>query len=56
MSPFKSSKQRAWMHANKPEMADRWEREEHSSNMPMKKKVKPMMNDMPRKHAKRMDM
>lgn len=25
--PFKSSKQRAWMHANHPEMAKRWEKE-----------------------------
>jgi|TARA_R100001530_G_scaffold26562_1_gene21293 hypothetical protein len=26
--PFKSEKQRKWMHANKPEMAKRWEKEE----------------------------
>ena len=25
--PFKSDKQRKWMHANKPEMAKRWEAE-----------------------------
>ena len=25
--PFKSEKQRKWMHANEPEMAERWERE-----------------------------
>lgn len=24
--PFKSSSQRRWMHANEPEMAERWER------------------------------
>ena len=24
--PFKSEKQRKWMHANEPEMADRWEK------------------------------
>jgi len=24
--PFKSKKQRAWMHINKPEMAKRWEK------------------------------
>ena len=24
--PFKSKKQRKWMHANKPKMAKRWER------------------------------
>ena len=26
--PFKSEKQRRWMHANKPEMAKKWEKEE----------------------------
>jgi len=26
--PFKSEKQRRWMWANEPEMAERWEREE----------------------------
>jgi len=26
--PFKSQKQRRWMHANEPEMAERWEKEE----------------------------
>lgn len=25
--PFKSKKQRAWMHSNKPEMAKEWEKE-----------------------------
>tara|TARA_R110002020_G_C15734952_1_gene724497 strand:+ start:234 stop:362 length:129 start_codon:yes stop_codon:yes gene_type:complete len=25
--PFKSKKQRKWMHANKPKMAKRWEKE-----------------------------
>ena len=25
--PFKSDKQRKWMHSNKPEMAKRWEKE-----------------------------
>jgi len=25
--PFESEKQRRWMHANKPEMAKRWEKE-----------------------------
>ena len=25
--PFKSKKQRAWMHKNKPEIAKRWEKE-----------------------------
>ena len=26
--PFKSEKQRRWMHANEPEMAEKWEKEE----------------------------
>ena len=26
--PFKSDKQRKWMHANEPEMAKKWEKEE----------------------------
>ena len=26
--PFKSEKQRKWMHANEPEMAKKWEKEE----------------------------
>ena len=26
--PFKSKKQRKWMHANKPKMAKKWENEE----------------------------
>ena len=25
--PFKSEKQRKWMHANEPEMAKKWEKE-----------------------------
>jgi hypothetical protein len=25
--PFKSEKQRRWMYANEPEMAERWEKE-----------------------------
>ena len=25
--PFKSEKQRRWMHANNPEMAKKWEKE-----------------------------
>lgn len=28
--PFKSEKQRRWMHANKPEMAKKWEHKEKS--------------------------
>ena len=30
--PFKSEKQRKWMHANKPKMAKKWEKEEESVN------------------------
>ena len=26
--PFKSEKQRRWMHANKPKMAKKWEKKE----------------------------
>ena len=26
--PFKSDKQRKWMHANEPDMAKKWEKEE----------------------------
>ncbi len=33
--PFKSEKQRKWMHANEPEMADKWEKEEESVNEKM---------------------
>jgi len=28
--PFKSEKQRKWMHTNQPEMAKKWEKEEES--------------------------
>ena len=30
--PFNSEKQRKWMHANKPKMAKKWEKEEESVN------------------------
>lgn len=36
--PFKSEKQRRWMHANKPEMAKKWEAE--SKGKKKKKKGK----------------
>ena len=35
---FKSQKQRAWMYANKPEMAKEWER--HTTKKKLPKKVK----------------
>ena len=38
--PFKSEAQRRWMHANRPEMAKRWEAEEKS---PAYKKKKGML-------------
>ena len=28
--PFKSEKQRKWMHVNKPKMAKKWEKEEEA--------------------------
>lgn len=36
--PFKSQKQRAWMHTNKPKMAKRWEKEIPKGKLPMKVK------------------
>ena len=32
--PFKSKKQRKWMHANHPAMADRWEKESPKGVIP----------------------
>jgi len=37
--PFKSEKQRKWMHANEPAMARRWEKEGKMKH-PKKKKKK----------------
>ena len=31
--PFKSEKQRKWMHANEPEMADRWEKKKKKESL-----------------------
>ena len=31
--PFKSEKQRKWMHANEPEMAKKWEKKEKKMRM-----------------------
>lgn len=36
--PFKSEKQRAWMYANKPEMAKQWEADTVDKNLPAKVK------------------
>ena len=33
--PFKSKKQRRWMHANKPKMAKEWENETPTKDKPM---------------------
>lgn len=38
MSPFKSAKQRAWMWANEPKMAEEWEKEEKKHNGKKKSK------------------
>lgn len=38
--PFKSIKQKIWMHANKPHMAERWEKET-PKNKALPLKVKP---------------
>lgn len=37
--PFKSQKQRAWMHVNKPAMAKKWEKETGNKDLPMKAKA-----------------
>ena len=36
--PFKSEKQRRYMHANHPEIAKRWEKEYKKGDKPSKKK------------------
>lgn len=38
--PMKSEAQRKWMHANKPKMAKRWEKETPKAAKLPKKKVK----------------
>lgn len=38
--PFKSEKQRRWMHTNKPAMAKRWEEEQKRVKVKAKKKKK----------------
>ncbi|HYH48307.1 MAG TPA: hypothetical protein VEG38_02050 [Acidimicrobiia bacterium] len=41
MSPFKSEKQRKFMHANEPEVAKRWEKEaKRKGQSPVQKKGK----------------
>ena len=41
--PFKSEKQRKWMHANEPEMAKKWEKEE---KMKQETKVRKLIRKM----------
>ena len=36
--PYKSAKQRAWMHANKPDMAEKWDKEIKSKKRKKRKK------------------
>ena len=43
--PFKSEKQRRWMHANKPKMAKKWEKEK---KMKRKTKVRELIRKMVR--------
>lgn len=41
MSPFKSEKQRRYLHANHPKLAERWEhKEKKGSSRPQKPKSK----------------
>ena len=41
--PFKSEKQRKWMHANKPEMAKDWEKKKKTESPGKVKKFKQML-------------
>ena len=42
--PFKSEKQKKWMHANKPKMAKKWQKETSSKNLTKTKTTKPIIN------------
>jgi len=48
--PFKSEKQRKWMHANEPEMAKKWEKKEKKM-----KRVKELIKKMVREEMAKMD-
>lgn len=52
--PFKSEAQRRWMHANKPEMAKRWETDTPSGKLPdrVKKKKEAKLSDYIKKHRR----
>jgi len=43
--PFKSEKQRAWMYANEPEMAKRWEAETPAKKLPTRIRYKKKKED-----------
>lgn len=47
--PFKSEAQRRWMHANKPQMAKRWEDETPTGRRSLRKLSK---KSRPRKRSK----
>ena len=52
--PFKSKKQRKWMHANEPEMADKWEKETPKGKaLPEKVKTRKKSTKEKKKGAKR---
>ena len=52
MPPFVSEAQRAWMHANKPEMAKRWAHETPNlKSLPEKKTSMSSMAKKRRKHG-----
>ena len=54
--PFKSEKQRKWMHANEPEMADKWEKEEESVNEAISwEQLKTFLLGVTRSGAKKID-
>ncbi len=45
--PMKSQAQRKWMHANKPKMAERWEKEtKKGTKLPKKKGLKTIKRQM----------
>ncbi len=54
MMPFKSEKQRAWMHAKYPAMAKRWEAETPPGKLPkyarLRKKIHGTAQEANRKH------
>ena len=51
--PFKSEKQRRWMHANNPEMAKKWEKKE--KKMKREQRVRELIKKMVREEMAKMD-